>query len=220
MKKKGTMEELALNTGCKFLMNFSSFSFIFIGDTHGFLNDFIKQKEIIEQVNPEFVLAEQLQDIVLDSKKSFLEIVDKRYISELVDFEHVEQLIKLCDKKNIKLVGMDIKDFGYEKGIRNIILGKRKPTKEEEKAVEKIVEKREMHQLRAIQKYAKMTKKPIVIITGCWHLREDSSILKSLDRYLVVYPSDGNGNLITEKPKDITKITYRNLVKNGTIRQA
>ena len=45
-----------------------NFSFIFIGSTHSFVDDFLKQEEIIELVKPEFVLNEELENLKLDTE--------------------------------------------------------------------------------------------------------------------------------------------------------
>ncbi len=54
-----------------------SFSLIFVGDTPGFIDDFKKQEEIINLFNPEFVLCENLEDLSLDSKEKFDDILKK-----------------------------------------------------------------------------------------------------------------------------------------------
>lgn len=80
-------------------------SVIIIGGTHGFIDDFLKQKEIIIKTNPEFVLSEEVEDLVLDSKEKFKNLFEKRNISNMTSFEEVEKLVRLCFEKNIKLIG-------------------------------------------------------------------------------------------------------------------
>ena len=83
------------------------FSFIFIGNTHSFVNDFLKQKEIIELIKPEFVLSEELENLKLDTEDKFKEILKKRDISNMTSFNDVEKLIKLCFENKINLIGID-----------------------------------------------------------------------------------------------------------------
>ncbi len=194
-------------------MDLSLFSFVFIGDTHGFLNDFAKQKEVIESVNPDFVLAEQLQDKILDSSESVQNILNKKHISDLVDFKKVEGLIRLCAENKIKLIGLDLKDFGFNEKLKEIILGRKKPSDTEKRSIDKIVQKREKKHLSVIRKYAKISKKPLIIILGTWHLQENSTLLKALDNYVVIYPSDNKGNIVLEPPKKEMKITYKQKTK-------
>ena len=84
--------------------------FIFIGSTHGFIDDFLKQKEVILAVKPEFVLCEGLENLTLDSKEKFEKLCKKRKISNMTSFEEVEKLINLCFRENIKLIGIDFKN--------------------------------------------------------------------------------------------------------------
>ena len=79
------------------------FSFIFIGNTHSFVNDFLKQKEIIELIKPEFVLSEELENLKLDTEDKVKEILEKKFISDMTSFDEVEKLIKLCFEKKIYL---------------------------------------------------------------------------------------------------------------------
>ena len=80
-----------------------SFSFIFVGSTHGFADDFKKQKEVISSTLPEFVLCGDLENNVLDSKEKFNEVLNKKEISDMTSFEDVEKLVRLClDKKNLQ----------------------------------------------------------------------------------------------------------------------
>ena len=126
------------------MINLSSFSFIFIGETHGFINDFEKEREIINKVNPEFVLSEQMQEIILDTKEKYSYLIQKQKISELVYFEEVKDLILLCQKKGIKLIGMDLINFGFGEELISIIKEKKSPTKLQSKRIEDTLKKREL----------------------------------------------------------------------------
>ena len=69
------------------------FSFIFIGSTHGFVDDFIKQKEIINFINPEFVLCETLENLSLDTKEKFEVILKTKKISNMTSFSEIKKLV-------------------------------------------------------------------------------------------------------------------------------
>lgn len=191
----------------------SSFSFIFLGDTHGFIDDFSKQKEIIEKINPDIVLSETMQEIVLDSKEKYLEILNKKYISEMTKFGEVENIINFCFKKNIKLIGIDLKNFGFSKNLQEKITTNKEISKIEEEQINKILKKRAKYQLERIKKYKDESQKPILIIIGAWHLRENSLLMKSLDNYKVIFPGDKNGNLLIEPPKNKEDVIFYERIK-------
>ena len=189
-----------------------AFSLVFIGDTHGFIDDFSKQKEIIEEINPEFVLAERLENLSLDSKEKFENILMKKRISNMTSFEDVKKLIQLCFEKNINLIGIDFKNFGFDDNLQKVIINQGKCNKEEEEKLNKIIEKRQKRHLKIIKEYQNKTKKPAVVIVGCWHLRDDSLLMKSLENYKVIFPCDKNGNLLFE-PSGDKNISYCEKVK-------
>jgi len=186
-------------------MELNNFSFIFIGDTHGFINDFKKQKEIINQVNPEYVLFEKLEDFKLESQEDFNRILQLENISDMTKVNEIKKLIKFCQEKNIKMIGIDFKNFGLNKNLIDVILGKKDITKKEEKEFERILNLRETHQNLIIQKYRNKTSSSIVIILGSWHLRPETQVLNNLTSYVLIYPSV-DGKLIFE-PTD-KEITY------------
>jgi len=192
------------------MTDYKFFSFIFIGDTHGFLDDFKKQKEIIEQVKPDFVLSEQLQDKILDSEQKYNNIIRTKFISDMTKFEEVKDLILLCQKLKIKLIGMDLFNFGFDTRMQEIVNGLKQATKEDEKLFESILKKRQDKHKDVISKYQKLSDKPIIIILGSWHLRDDSEIIKKLNNYLVVYPCK-DGELILEPTSG--KIDYCEKIK-------
>ncbi len=190
------------------------YSFIFIGNTHFFLDDFLKQNEIIKSVNPEFVLSEELENLKLNSEEKFKEILKKRQISEMTSFNEVEKLIKLCFEKKINLIGIDFNNFGFNKTLQNKIKNQKKLTKEEEKILEEITKKREKQHLRKILEYKEKTNKPLIIILGCWHLRKGSLIRRALKNYKIIAPINEKGEVLFE-PNKQEKIEYGEIISNG-----
>jgi len=190
-----------------------NFSFIFMGSTHSFVDDFSKQEEIIWSVKPEFVLNEELEDLKLDTEDKFKEILEKKFISDMTSFDEVEKLIKLCFEKKINLIGIDFHNFGFDKSLQKKIKNQEELTKEEEERLNKIVEEREKHHLSKILEYKSKTKLPIVIILGCWHLRKDSLLRKRLKNYKIIAPLDKNGEVLFEPSNK--EIKYGEIVSNG-----
>ena len=189
------------------------FSFIFIGNTHSFVNDFLKQKEIIELIKPEFVLSEELENLKLDTEDKFKEILKKRDISNMTSFNDVEKLIKLCFENKINLIGIDFHNFGFDDYLQKKIKNQKELTKEEERKLNEIIKKREKYHLSKILECKVKTNKPIIIIIGCWHLREDSLLRKKLKNYKIIAPIDDKGKVMFAPQKD-KKIKYGEIISN------
>jgi len=185
---------------------------IFIGSTHGFINDFLKQKEIMFKYKPKFVLSEELEDLKLDSKEKFKELFKKKTISNMTSFEEVKDLAKFCLKRKTKLIGIDFPNFGFNEPLQRKIKNQEKVSKKEEEEINKILKMREEKHLREILIYQKKTKHPIVIILGCWHLREESLLRNKLKNYKIISPCDKNKKILLSPPKD-KEIFYCEVIK-------
>ena len=188
------------------------FSFIFIGSTHGFIDDFDKQKEIINLVHPEFVLCENLENLSLDTKEKFENILKNKTISNMTSFDETKNLIKLCNNKDIKLIGIDLANFGFDFALQEKIKRQEKLSKEEENKIEEILKLRDKIDLEKIIEYKSKTKCPLVIIIGSWHLIENSFLRNALDNYKIFFPCDKKGNLLIEPTKD-KEISYCEIIK-------
>jgi len=191
------------------------FSLIFIGSTHGFIKDFTKQEEIINSIDPEFVLVEDLEDISLDTKEKFKKLFKSRFISDMTSFSDVEDLIKLCHNKNIKLIGIDFHNFGFDKVLQEKIKKQEPLSKREQEKINKILESREKSHIKKILEYLKKTSKPLVVIVGSWHLRKGALLVKEMNNYKIIFPCDSEGNLLIEPPRDNKGIFYREITKNA-----
>lgn len=176
--------------GCD-LLELSSFSFIFLGDTHGYWNDFSKQKEIIDAVRPEIVLCEQLQNKKLDTKRDYQEILLSKFISDTVEFEQMEKLITLCHKRKISLIGIDRYNYSFSAQILNA-LKTNTVTQQQSEEMEALAFQREKEQAKSLKKYVGFSSKPILVIVGTWHLRDNSPLFQGLLNYAVIFPVDEN----------------------------
>lgn len=183
---------------------------IFLGDTHNFLNDFNKQKELIERFKPKFILHEQFQEVELGNQKDFENVLQKKQISKSVKFEDFEDLIKLCNEKKIKIIGIDLQDFGLNKLLLDVARGNKEPRQGDFKLISKI-QKKELNQIRKIKEYLAKTNESILVIIGTWHLREGSPLLKSFEHYRLIAPFYSNGKIATKPTKE--KLTYKEIVK-------
>ncbi len=187
-------------------------TFIFIGSTHSFLDDFSKQEEIIKLVGPEFVLSEELENLNLDTEDKFKEILEKKFISDMTSFDEVKRLIIFCSENKIHLIGIDFQNFGFDKTLKYKIKNQKELTKEEEEFIERITKKREEHHLSKISEYKEKTTKPLVIILGCWHLRKDSLLRRRLKDYKIIAPLDENGEVLFEPNNK--EIKYGEIISN------
>ncbi len=190
-----------------------NFSFIFIGTTHRFIDDFIKQKEIILKIKPEFILCEELENLVLDSKEKFKKLFKKRTISNMTTFEELENLIRLCFNNNIKLIGIDLKNFGFNKNLQNKIKNKECLSPEEEKKVNDILILREKKHVNNILRYRKKTNLTIIIIIGCWHLRKGSLLRNKIKDYKLIVPYNEKDRPLLG-PSKFKKVKYKEIIPN------
>lgn len=184
----------------------SNFPLIFLGDTHQYINDFEKQKELVGTFHPEYVLLENLEDIKLTKKEDYDKIISERKVSEMTSFNEVEKLVNLANKEEIKLIGIDFKNFGFSPVLQKKIKNQEELTAAEQDELQKISDAREEEHLKNIKKYLEKSDRPLLVILGCWHLREGGLIRKSLSNYKMIIPCDGDGNIVlgpTVKKEDI-----------------
>ncbi len=195
-------------------MDSEAIKFVFIGDTHNFVNDFSKQKEIIEKIKPKIILSENMQDISLISEQDYLKIIKGKKISEMVNFEEVENLINLCYNMKINLVGMDFRNFGFNERLQKIVKGELNPLNEDIKEINKIIRMRQKKHLDVLKTFEDKSEHPILVFIGTWHLKENSLIMKSLKNYKVIFPCDKYGKMLM-KPSKAGDVNYCVRVKNG-----
>ena len=213
-KTSHTKVRQVLCTGCKNLKKTKmNFSFILIGSTHGFINDFLKQKEMIEEINPDFVLCEEMEDYILDSKNEFEKFLKEKKVSNMTSFSEVKELSQFCFNKKINLIGIDLKNFGFNFKLQNKIKSQGNLTSEENQELSKIIKKRENNHLRKIKEFSKKTKRPIIIILGCWHLRVNSLLRKKLTNYKIIAPCDEKENILIS-PKEDKMVKYCEIISN------
>ena len=119
----------------------------------------------------------------------------------MTSFSRIKDLIELCCRRKIKLVGIDFRNFGFNEELQKKIKNQQKISAEEEKEIDKIISDRENRHLKFLEEYKNKSTKPIIVILGSWHLRKKSPIFEELDNYKLIFPCDEKGNLVFE-PKD------------------
>lgn len=184
---------------------------VFITDAHGQVNTFEKIKEIIDKYKPVFVLAESLENNNILSEYNFTKIMKKKKISNMTSMEEVKELIKLCHKKNIKLIGIDFENFLIGRKLQTKINRNMNLTEDEEKELESLALRRENKHVKMIGKYLELSRKPIVVIIGAWHFRKNSQIRRTFDHYILYYLSNPKGEMVLGPTKE--KLEWKELIK-------
>ncbi|MDI6738526.1 MAG: hypothetical protein QME12_08525 [Nanoarchaeota archaeon] len=192
--------------------NASSFFIIFIGDTHGYMDDFRMQKQVIEKVNPDYVLYEQMNNKKLVTKAEFMAMLKNKSVSTLTEVDEVRPLLKICIKNNLPLIGIDFKNFGisWAGRFKHKLDNQQSFTKKEKEELKRIYKIREKQQLRMIRQYAKKGK--IVVITGAHHLRKNSPLIKGISHFMAILPHC-NGEPAFGPVADKRKLKYGVITK-------
>ncbi len=131
----------------------------------------------------------------------------------MTSFDEVNRLIELCYHKNIKLIGIDLPNFGFNEILQSKIKNQSDLSSDEENQIEELLKLRENLHLKKILEYKEKTDKPLIILLGSWHLRENSLLRNSLTNYKIFFPCDKRGNLLIESPED-KEINYCEITKN------
>jgi hypothetical protein len=175
---------------------------IFLGDTHGFIEDFKKQREVISQFEPEFVLCERLENLSLKSEKDYKNLLNIKKTPNRAFLKESGKLKEFCYNKKIKLIGIDFKNFGFDKNLKNKIDNQIALNSNEERKLQLILKRRAENHIKKIKEYMKKTKKPLLVIIGAWHLRDDSELMRTFKNCKIIFPCNKKGNLLIEPSRD------------------
>lgn len=146
---------------------------VLFGEYHGFVNQIQVQRKVIRSVLPDFFLYEMLEENkIMNNKdaKKFLSEPNKKDFSVVSTYGQLKPIIRLAMNFDLPIIGCDIKNMGVDKDWR-----KKKFSREEEN---KIIKKRELQQIKVINKY--ISKGLVFVVLGDYHLRENSLILSKL----------------------------------------
>lgn len=147
---------------------------IFFGSTHGTGLEDDALRSVLEAHAPNTILAEAFQE--------------QRNVTE--DPEHM-WLVEHCNKHNIPLHGIDLKDYGFDHHLQDVVNGRVAPTTQDEKRLSDITEQRAHHHVQMIHTLAKGK---TLVIVGAWHLRPDSPIRQTFPNAQYILPVDGQGH--------------------------
>lgn len=164
---------------------------VLFGDTHGFCDDIRVQTGILKQIRPDFYLHE-----LIENRKYVSEILLKKALlhgksemfSIVSNFGELFPIFDLCLRYRVPLIGMDLRNMGRE----NMgVIFKDKLTKNEAIKENQLQEKREHHQATVINKYVIKAKAFVFAVTGAYHLRKRSHLLKNIKakKYIVICPA-------------------------------
>lgn len=146
---------------------------VLFGEYHGFLNQILIQKKIIQIVRPDFFLYEMLEDCkVLNEKdaKKFLSKPDSKDFSFISTYGQLKPIIRLARSLNLPIVGCDINNMGVNKDWRE--------KKFSNKEGNRITKKRELQQVKIINKY--ISKGLVFALLGDYHLRKNGLVWSKL----------------------------------------
>jgi hypothetical protein len=184
----------------------SNNNLIFLGLTHGFLDDSKKLKEIFKKFHPKIILHESLENKKLLFSKDYTIFLNKKTHSEMTSFLGIEEIVKFCYKNKVPLVGIDFENYSFSKELRNRINSGKRTNLINEIRIKKIIRKREKHHIKLIEKYNNLSAGPILVCLGSWHLRRNSPIRKQFIGARIIFPADEKGNILTKPTK--SKISY------------
>lgn len=175
------------------------FDIILIGELHGWKKSLDIEKEIIKKVNAKLFLHEMFEDYIITPEEASEDIKSKKWKSRIFSYEVIKPLLKIVKLTKAVGYGSDIHDQGI-KDIDNYHVD-RDLTPEEEIEEEKLIKNRERKQAKIIINMLKK-QRPIIAITGTYHLRKESFLLSQLlkiknVRILLLYPST---NGLEEEP--------------------
>ncbi|MFH0752394.1 MAG: hypothetical protein V1914_02225 [archaeon] len=187
---------------------FSNFSFLLFAETHGYLDDFKMIKRLIMQQKPDYVLYELAEDNIFLESKDFENVLRQHQISEMTEIKDIKPVLKICQKYHLPVIGIDFKNFGIKnpENVKEKNENKEEPTEKKMKEFMELLIKREQHQIKLIKEYQKKGK--ILVITGAFHLREDSPFWKELKNVIVVYPTYKN-EIVLEPNVKKQRISYK-----------
>ena len=182
------MENYLKILGRKF--NYKEFDIVIIGDLHGFDKSIKIEKELIKSFKPQFVLHEMLESYNLTKEEAKSIIKAKNWKSKLFNYKSISYIFKLAKETNATFIGSDLKNHGI-KNLNDYHVD-RELTKQEEEDEEKLIKKRELKQADNIIRFLNKKKK-LICITGTYHLRKNSVLVKTLSKLknlniLLVYP--------------------------------
>jgi len=152
---------------------------VLFGEYHGFLNQILVQRKIIQSVRPDFFLYEMLEEYkVLNEKdaKKFLSKPDSKDFSFISTYGELKPMIRLARNLNLPIIGCDIKNMGVDKDWRE--------KKFSNKEANRITQKREFRQAKIINKY--VSKGLVFALLGDYHLRNNGLVLSKLKEKKVI----------------------------------
>ena len=192
-----------------------SINAVIFGETHGFLDDSLILRKILNNFTPEIIVYEMLEETKLltkEEKERFLREPDEKDFSVISNYGELKKIVGLANEFDIPIVGNDIKNMGRE---NKDFLKITSMTPEQEKFEEILLEKRENRQSAELKKLLDEGK-IFLATTGAFHLRTDSPLFKIKGHYLVIFPIYGGVQLF-EPPEnfDVKKVSFKIMEVNN-----
>lgn len=193
---------------------------ILFAESHGFLNDWKLQKDIIKLSKSKTYIWEMLEDKKLEKLSEFNKFINKKdteNFSIISKYCELKGIVKWCKENKIKITGCDLKNMGRKD--KNF-LSKKELTKSDIRKEENLIKKREKHQAKIIKETYKKDKQTIFCSVGAYHLRPNSYLLnnlKDVKNLILILPFHNSKQIfgpINENKKSSNKFIEYKIIKN------
>ncbi len=184
--------------GCKNIDDLGDFirtnniKVVLFGEYHGFLGQDKLQRKIIQVTRPDFFLYEMLEESkIMNNKQAriFLNKPNNQDFSFICTYGYLKPMIRLARAFSLQIIGCDIKNMCIKNKNWSKISHKERIATFSDKEAEIITRKRELRQVKIINKYS--SKGLVFVILGTYHLRRNSVVLSHLKdkKAIIIRPS-------------------------------
>lgn len=187
------MKKIPLKKICDIIKN-NQIEVVLIGELHGWDKSLKIEENIIRLIKPNIFLHELLECYIVTPLDARRILNKKEWKSKVHSFHDIKQIFSIILKLKIAGRGHDLIYHGI-RNIQDYYVTDRELTEKEEKDEQALTKRREEKQKIVILKIL-TSERPVIAISGSYHLRDDSPIIKSLrdKKMALIYPSI-NGNL-------------------------
>ena len=165
------------------------YDLIVVGELHGFEISTELIKSLISKNKSKFILHEMMEDYEVDPEQAKSCLTGRFWISNVFDFGGVKHLLEISSGMGVRIIGSDMHDHGIE-DIEDYHVLDRDLTEEEIEEENGLIALRGKKQAGTILEYVQKSQKPVIAITGAYHLRRESELMKRLiatDRKILIY---------------------------------
>ena len=181
---------------------------VLIGEIHGWDKSLEIERSFLQSLKPGLFLHELLEDYTIKPSDAKKILTKKKWMSKVHSFQELRQIFSLISTLKIIGKGHDMASHGI-KNIQNYYIKNRELTEKEEKDEQALIKRREDEQKEIILKILN-NEKPVIAISGSYHLRNNSHLIKSLKdkKMALIYPSISGSPYNGKENFQIDKMVY------------